>query len=221
MLAPAGNDIQVDFTLDYRILHDAGYNILTYDLRHHGLGGSGNGIITSGRFEARDVVGAQRFVRSRKDLRNMTVGLFSRCLGCNSTMFALSFYPEEFTEIRCLVGAQPLSPQYYYEGQLALLGIPADRIKNLDELVKMATSFSFDQLSPREAARDVRLPTFVYHVREDLVSKPIDVQTILDNIAAEQKDLFWIEGTTRRWDGYNYFSRNLSKMLAWFERYMG
>ncbi len=220
MLAPSGNDIEVDFTLDYRILHDAGYNVLTYDLRHHGLSGIGNGIITSGRFESRDVVGAQRFVRSRKDLKNMTVGLFSRCLGCNSTIFALSFYPEDFTDVRCLVGAQPLSPQHYYEGQLALSGIPLDRIKELDRLVKMATSFSFDQLSPREAARDVRLPSFIYQVRDDLVSKPIDVQTIFDNLAAEQKDLFWIEGTTRRWDGYGYFSRDPSKMLAWLDRYM-
>ncbi len=48
MLAPAGNDIQVDFTLDYRILHDAGYNILTYDLRHHGLGGLATALSQAG-----------------------------------------------------------------------------------------------------------------------------------------------------------------------------
>lgn len=220
MLAPAGNDIEVDFTLDYRILHDAGYNILTYDLRHHGLSGIGNGIVTSGRFEARDVVGAQRYVRSRADLNSMTIGLFSRCLGCNSTMFALSSYPEEFEGVRCLVGAQPLSPQYYYEGQLALSGVPADRIAELDRLVEMATSFSFDQLSPREAAKDVKLPTFIYQVHDDSTSKPIDVQTIFDNIAANEKELFWIEGTTRRWDGYGYFSRNPAPMLAWLDRYM-
>ena len=220
MLAPAGNDIEIDFTLDYRILHDAGYNVLTYDLRHHGLSGIGNGIVTSGRFESRDVVGAQRYVRSRDDLSTMAIGLFGRCLGCNSSMFALSFYPKEFREVRCLVGAQPLSPQYYYEGQLALSGVPADRIEDLDRLVKMATSFSFDQLSPREAARDVRLPTFIYQVRNDSTSKPIDVQTIFDNLAASEKELFWIEGTTHRWDGYGYFSRNPAPMLAWLERYM-
>jgi len=179
-----------------------------------------NGIVTSGRFESRDVVGAQRYVRSRDDLSTMAIGLFGRCLGCNSAMFALSFYPEEFKEVRCLVGAQPLSPLYYYEGQLALSGVPADRIEDLDRLVKMATSFSFDQLSPREAARDVRLPTFVYQVRNDSTSKPIDVQTIFDNLAASEKELFWIEGTTHRWDGYGYFSRNPAPMLAWLERYM-
>ncbi|MET3600531.1 alpha/beta hydrolase family protein [Martelella mangrovi] len=219
-LSAAGNDIEVDFTQDYRILHDAGYNVLTYDLRHHGLSGIGNGIVTSGRFESRDVVGAQRYVRSREDLRDMSVGLLSRCLGCNSTMFAMSFYPDEFEGVRCLVGAQPLSPRFYYEGQLAVSGIPADRIETLDHFVKMATGFSFDQLSPVEPAKDVTLPTFLYQVRNDSMSKPVDVQTIFDSLGAADKDLFWIEGTTRRWDGYNYFSRNPQPMLDWFDRHM-
>jgi hypothetical protein len=30
----------------------------------------------------------------------------------------------------------------------------------------------------------------------------LSVQIIFDNLAASEKDLFWIEGTTRRWDGY-------------------
>lgn len=220
MVAKAGNDIEVDFNLDYRILNEAGYNVLTYDLRHHGHSGTGNGIVTSGRFEARDVVGAQRHVRSREDLRGMTVGLFSRCLGCNSTMFALSRYPEEFVGVRCLVGAQPLSPRFYYERQLAVSGVPANRIEELDRLVKLATSFSFDQLSPVEPAKDVTIPTFLYQVRADSMSKPVDVQTIFDSISAEEKELFWIDGTTRRWDGYNYFSRDPQRMLDWFARYM-
>ena len=48
----------------------------------------------------------------------MKVGLFSRCFGCNSTFCALSFFPQEFLQVRCLVGAQPLSPKYHYEGQM-------------------------------------------------------------------------------------------------------
>jgi len=54
----SGNGFEVDFVPDYRILHDAGYNVLTYDLRNHGLSGAANGGIgSSGIFEARDVVG--------------------------------------------------------------------------------------------------------------------------------------------------------------------
>jgi AcrR family transcriptional regulator len=33
-------------------------------------------------------------------------------------------------------------------------------------------------------------------------------------------DLFWIEGTTRRWDGYTYFQRQPDRILEWFARFM-
>ncbi len=100
-------------------------------------------------------------------------------------------------------------------------GVPADRIDELDRLIRLAIGFGFDQLSPREAARDVRLPTFVYQVRNDSMTRPADVQTISDNLGAEDKSLFWIENTTRRWDGCNYFHTNPAPVLDWFARHLG
>ena len=123
--------------------------------------------------------------------------------------------------MRCLVGAQPLSPRYFYERLLAFSGVPAERIEDLDQAIRINTSFNFEQLSPVASARDVKIPTFIYQVRDDSMTKPVDVQTIFDAIAATDKELFWIEGTTRRWDGYNYFSRDPQPMLEWFGRYMG
>ncbi len=220
MLAASGNDFEVNFVSDYRILHDAGYNVLTYDLRNHGHSGVSNGLVTSGIFESRDVIGSLQYARSREDLSGMIIGLFTRCLGCNSAIFAISSYPEHFVGVRCMVGAQPLSPRFYHESQLALVGVPSDRMDELDRAIKINTSFSFDQLSPVKPAKDVTIPTFIYQVREDSTTKPFDVQTIFDSIAAEEKELFWIEGTTRRWDGYAYFSRDPQRMLGWFEKYM-
>ena len=43
---------------------------------------------------------------------------------------------------------------------------------------------------------------------------------MFDNLPIKDKDLFWIMGTTRRWDGYTYFSKSPTKMLAWFKKYM-
>lgn len=217
----AGNDFEVNFIPDYKILHDAGFNVLTYDLRNHGHSGTGNGgLITSGKFESRDVIGSLIYARARSELSRMTIGLFSRCLGCNSTMFAISRQPEYFKDIRCLVALQPLSVKVLMERVLDLIGIPTDRIEELSEAIRLVTSYKLDELSPIEAAKDVRLPTFVYQVRDDLMTKSSDVQTIFDNIPAENKELFWIDGTTRRWDGYTYFSRHPGKVLAWFEKYM-
>jgi hypothetical protein len=85
--AVSGNDFEVNLIPDYKILHDAGYNLLAYDLRNFGLSGAANGgIASSGIFEARDVAGSLAYTRSRHDTRAMTIGLFSRCLGCSSTL---------------------------------------------------------------------------------------------------------------------------------------
>ena len=132
--APSGNVAEVDFVPDYRILHDAGYHVLAYDLRNHGLSGAANGGIgTSGIFEARDVVGSLRYVRSRPDTRDLRVGLFSRCLGANATFAAMTQSPEAFAEVRGLVAVQPLTPRVIIEHQLALAGVPQERID--DELM--------------------------------------------------------------------------------------
>jgi hypothetical protein len=53
------------------------------------------------------------------------------------------------------------------------------------------------------------------------VNKPSDVQQIFDNIPANDKKLFRIEGTTRRWDGYNYFPGHPEQMIEWFDTHMG
>lgn len=217
----SGNDFEVNFIPDYKILHDAGYNVLTYDLRNFGHSGAGNGGIgSSGRFESRDVIGSLTYARTRRELSGMTVGLFSRCLGCNATMFAISRHPEHFKYVRCLVGVQPLSPRFFLERHLEIIGVPADRIEELDRYIKLITSFNLQELAPVQAAKDITIPTLIYQVHDDMMTRPSDVQTIFDNIPAKDKELFWIRGTTRRWDGYTYFQREPKLVLEWFETYM-
>jgi hypothetical protein len=45
--APSGNDFEVNLVPDYKILHDAGYSVLAYDLRNFSLSGAANGGIAS------------------------------------------------------------------------------------------------------------------------------------------------------------------------------
>jgi pimeloyl-ACP methyl ester carboxylesterase len=73
---------KVNFLPELKHLHDAGYNILTYDLRNHGLSGEANGVISGlGLLECRDVVGSIRYAKSQKNLKAMNTGLYSRCMG--------------------------------------------------------------------------------------------------------------------------------------------
>ncbi|WP_281638015.1 DUF1330 domain-containing protein [Flavobacterium marginilacus] len=53
---------EVNFLPEYKILHDAGYNIIAYDMRNHGRSGAGNGgIVAHGIVEYRDVIGSLRY----------------------------------------------------------------------------------------------------------------------------------------------------------------
>ena len=92
--APSGNGFEVDLVPDYKILHDAGHNVLAYDLRNHGLSSAANGgVTTHGNTESRDVVGSLEYARTRPDTRDMEIGLFSRCMGGVSTLAAMTRFP--------------------------------------------------------------------------------------------------------------------------------
>jgi len=155
----SGNAFEVNFIPDYRILHDAGYNVLAYDLRNFGLSGAANGgIASSGIFESRDVLGSLRYVRDRRDTRDMTIGLFSRCLGCSSTFNAMTKDRRSFDGVRCLVGPQPVTMKIIMTRRLALSGIPADRIEDLEQRLVLRTSIGFGPRAPQEWAKHVCVP---------------------------------------------------------------
>jgi uncharacterized protein len=52
-------------------------------------------------------------------------------------------------------------------------------------------------------------------------NSPQDVQSIYDAIPVEEKKLVWIEGTTRRFDGYNYFGKHPEVAIDWFNAHCG
>jgi hypothetical protein len=218
--APSGNGFEVDLVPDYKILHDAGYNVLTYDLRNHGLSSAANGgVVTHGFTESRDVVGSLEYARSRPDTRDMIIGLFSRCMGGVSTFAAITRFPEAFDGVRCLVSPQPVTPRYIAERRLAVMGL-GDRLDDFNTLLRLRTSVGLEQRIPQEWAKNVRVPTFLYQVRGDVLTDPTDVQTMFDNIPIADKELQWIEGTTARWDGYLEFQRSPQPMLDWFGGHM-
>lgn len=197
--------------------------MLTYDLRNCGLSSAANGGLTSsGIFESRDVVGSIRYARSRPDLETAKIALFSRCLGADSTLFAMERSPATFEGIRCLIACQPLSPRMPIERTMERAGIANDLIGEVDWRVRLRTSFSLEDMSPVRAARSVRVLTLVYQVHVDTNTRPSDVHAIFDAIPDRdgvEKELFWIYGTNHRWDGYLYFQRDPTRILNWLERH--
>ncbi|MBV9728513.1 MAG: alpha/beta hydrolase [Pseudonocardiales bacterium] len=211
---------EVSFLPAYRALHDAGYNVLCYDLRNHGLSGTGNGgTVGIGLLEYRDVIGSIRYAKSRPDTADMIPALLSVCLGCNSTIVAIDKHPEEFADIKALLGLQPISARAFIERAVEDKGIKGG-VELFDDALHRRTGFHVDEQSPIEHAKSVQLPTLIAQVHDDVLTRPSDVQTIYDNIPATDKKLFWIEGTDQRFRGYNYFGERPELMLEWFDSHM-
>lgn len=128
--------------------------------------------------------------------------------------------PAAFGGVRCLVGPQPVDTKTIVMQQMRLAGLPTDRMDDLENRIVLKTSIGFAARNPREWAKRVCIPTFLYQVHDDVLTTPGDVQTMFDNIPLEDKKLFWIDGTTRRWDGYAYFQYHPEQMLQWFASHM-
>ncbi|CAN6648623.1 hypothetical protein TRVA0_023S00892 [Trichomonascus vanleenenianus] len=214
---------EVNFIRDYKHLHDAGYNVLCYDMRNHGRSGVGSGgTVGIGQLEYRDVIGSLRYARSRPDTAKMTTALLSRCLGANSTIIAMSRHPDEFKDIKAMVAVQPVSSRPLVETLGRQTGHdPKEAADAFDRSIFNKTGFRLDELGPIPYCKDVTVPTLVVQVHHDTMTVPEDVQTIYDQLGSKEKELFWIEGTERRFDGYNYLGeKNPDLMLNWYKKYL-
>src|SRR5918992_4850649 len=149
---------EVNFLPELKHLHDAGYNILTYDMRNHGLSGQGNGGIAGiGLLECRDVVGSLHYAKSRPDTASMRTGLYSRCMGGNSTIIAMAKWPEEFAHIQALVLLNVVSGKTFIERGAENLHLdPENAANRLDERVRELTGFRLDEETPLPYARHVK-----------------------------------------------------------------
>ncbi|KAH0054765.1 hypothetical protein KCU60_g24097, partial [Aureobasidium melanogenum] len=81
--------------------------------------------------------------------------------------------------------------------------------------------FRLKELTPIPLAKNVTMPTLFAQVRKDvLIDAAKDTQAIFDALSSKEKEMIWIEDTTRRFDGYNYFAKKPSEMIQWFNKYV-
>lgn len=214
------NDFEVNFIKIHEALHKAGYNVLTFDMRNHGLSGSANnGIMAYGMYEWKDMAGAMVYIKENPRLKDMQVALFSPCAGGNGTLKAMTECPELFEDVKALVLPQPCTAGIALKKIAAFQGIE-DYMEALDFEQRKLGAPAIAEMSPHHYAPNVKVPTFIIQVYDDIITDPIDVQTTFDLIPGEDKKLFWIEGTTRRFDGYNYFGDHPEQMIEFYNKYM-
>lgn len=214
---------EVNFLPELKALHEAGYNILTYDLRNCGRSGEANGGISGlGLLESRDVVGSVRYAKNHPVLGKMRTSLYSRCMGGNSTIIAMAKWPDEFRHIEALALTMLVSGPTFIERGAENLGLdPQKAAERLDQRCRETSGFSLFDFRPQDYGHGVTVPTFVAQLRRDfLIHGEKDGQEIFDSLAAETKELMWIEESNQRFYGYNHFGQHPEKLLDWFARKM-
>lgn len=214
---------EVDFLPELKHLHDAGYNILTYDLRNCGMSGAANGGVSGlGLLECRDVVGSIRYARSLKALASMRTGLYSRCMGGNATIIAMAKWPEEFQQIRALVLLNVVSARTFIERVAEHLGLDADKAAHqLDQRLRELAGFGLDEETPLPYAKHVLVPTLMAQLRRDfLIHGERDGLAIFDALGTPEKHLLWIEESNQRFYAYNYFGQHPERLVDWFDTHL-
>jgi len=215
------DDIEIDFVAHIAHLVRAGYNVLAYDLRNHGNSSAANGGICGiGRYEWRDCVGVKTYVDDHPRFSKMKLGLYSQCTGGNAQYEAMSRRPDLFENVLCMLSPLVVSMSALM-GQFAELQGVGEYLEAMDFEQKKLGGFANGEMSPHLFAADVKVPTFIVQVREDLWTTPEDGERTYELLGTNDKEMFWIEGTTRRFDGYNYFGQNPERMIAWFDKHMG
>lgn len=193
-------------------------------MRNHGRSQSNWGsprVFTTGYEESKDMVGAIQYAKSRSDLKGMDIALYPRCMGADATIIAFKRFPEFFKDIKAMVALQPVSAKTFVHTGAKSQGMDGDKAVELfDKGCWEEIGLHAKQMEPQWAAPAVHCPTLVAQVRDDVfVDAPQDTQEIYDLLGTKDKKLHWIMGTTRRFDGYNYFPEKPEELLNWFAKY--
>lgn len=208
---------EIEFVNVAKRLVEAGYAVLMYDLRNHGKSEKSKlGVGTGGVEESYDVLAAVEFVSNHPDLKEKNIGLLSYCMGANSTFYAQSKDPKLFKKanVKALVAMQPLTNGEF----LRAYGFHHRIIKNAERHYKKKTGYSLDH-PILDHIEKVITPTLLCQGLKDPWTNLDFVRAIFDSLPVE-KEMYWIEGTEHRFDGYNWFGDHPEKMIAFFHKYM-
>lgn len=152
----------------------------------------------------------------------MRTSLFSRCMGGNSTIIAMSKWPEEFGHIEALVLLNVVSgPTFIERGAENIHLDPEKAAERLNQRCLETTGFSLFDFRPQDYGAGVIVPTLMAQLRRDfLIHGEKDGKEIFNSLAAGTKELLWIDQSNQRFYAYNHFGQHPERLIDWFDRYM-
>jgi uncharacterized protein len=216
---------EVQFIRTAANLQKAGYWVLMFDFRNHGESdpSPNGGMAAVGLEEYRDVLAALDFIRSRDNLRDMSAGFVSFCMGANSTIIAMSKDPAAFSRVKCLIAIQPISMEVFIRKYTSILFSRWGSrllLPMVKKIMLWRGAHPLEKMSPGEYTKDIRVPVLYVQARNDPWTELSDIRGFFDHTPDNPKEFFWIENTSHRFESYSYFEDKPRVMLDWINKWV-
>lgn len=208
---------EVDLLTTAQVLNKEGYSVLMFDFRNHGQ--SGRGKTAVGLNEYQDVLGALDYLKNRSDPQE--VGFCSFCMGANSTIVAMSKDKEKFNHVKCLVAIQPISMyvfvRIFAKKMFSFIGLAF--LPLIKAMVKWRGGHALEDMSPKEFAHDISVPTLYIQAESDPWTELSDIKSFYDKTPT-QKDFWMIKEKIPRFETYNYIGKHPERVTSFFRKYL-
>ncbi|MDA2987619.1 MAG: hypothetical protein O2815_00935 [Actinomycetota bacterium] len=229
--------VEAEFLPMVKHLHDAGYNIVTYDFRGQGDsdGGIGSAAIGTetpvgvGVLEWQDVAASLRYVLDSPEFGNDDIVLLSQCMGANATFLAFQEEPELFAnpQIKGVIANQPTLS---YDFSDRYIRANAFGLNLVDDVLRVQQDkYGFGFADTVNYVPSVTVPVLYAQVEKDVYTfdeetGQNDIQKIMDATPTEH-DIVWIGsdqeipfGSDARFDAYQYFNTHPEELVDFVER---
>jgi dienelactone hydrolase len=229
--------VAAEFLPMVKHLHDAGYNILTYDFRGQGDsdGGIGSAAIGTetpvgvGVLEWQDVAASLRYVLDSPEFGKDEIVFLSQCMGANATFLAWQEEPELFAnpQIKGVIANQPTLSYDFSDRYIRANAFGLNLVDDVLRVQKDKYGFGFADTV--KYVPSVTVPVLYAQVEKDVYTfdeetGQNDIQKIMDATPTEH-DIVWIGseqeipfGSDARFDAYQYFNTHPEELLDFVER---
>jgi len=211
------DDRDVDILPAAKALHDAGFNVLMYDIRHHGESEHGRAPLTYGPIEARDFLGAVLYLRSRPDVDGSRIGSLGISMGGSIALYAAP----DCQPIKAIFAVQPSTVRVFNRNftfeEFGRFG-PPTLMPGVELMYRLALAPLPSRQAPAIPASQLD-GTIVKYVQGtgDRYGSMADVKEMA--AATPHTDGPVVEfPSTGRYDGYRYISEKTDEIVEFFSR---
>ena len=229
--------VSAEFLPMIKHLHEANYNVITYD--HRGQGDSDGGIgskaigteapVGAGATEWQDVSASLRYVLDHSDFSDDKIIFFSQCMGANATFLAWKEEPELFDnpQIKGIIANQP-TLSYEMTDRFIRAKTGLDLVDKV--LAKQTKDFGFGFAKALDYVPSLTVPVLYAQVEKDVytfnqetgrndITELMDATPTTNNVVWIGPDQDIPFGNGQRFDAYNFFNSNPEPILEFVRKH--